>query len=236
MKPVFYNSNGYVVKTREIKRFIRVLSAFAAVFIIIAVPAGESKANGGKADETVIVAMGDSLSAGYRLEPDASFPAQLQSHLQKNGHAVRVINAGVSGDTSSSGRARLDWVLSDIPNGRPGLLILELGSNDALRGVEPAIVRNNLDYILEKLAERDIPVLLVGMIAPPNLGQEYSAEFNTIFPDLAEKYQTVLYPFFLEGVAADPALNLDDGIHPNREGIGIIVEKIAPFVLTALEK
>ena len=229
MKPVFFVTHAYVVKIMEIKRFIHSLGAIVAALFIFAAAAPEIKS-----EETVIIAMGDSLSAGYQLEPDASFPAQLQAYLREDGHAVRVINAGVSGDTTSGGRARLDWVLSDVPNGKPDLVILELGSNDALRGVEPSIVRTNLDAMMEKLTARDIPVLLVGMIAPPNLGGEYSREFNTIFPDLSEKYDTVLYPFFLDGVAANPDLNLSDGIHPNREGIGIIVDKIAPYVLTAL--
>ncbi|GER06890.1 arylesterase [Iodidimonas muriae] len=185
-------------------------------------------------EETVIVGFGDSLMAGYGLGPGQGFPAQLERRL--NGYfdsSVKVVNAGVSGDTSTGGRARLDWVLSalDTP---PDLVILELGANDALRGIAPEITRANMDALIVAVQSRGIPVLLAGMLAPPNMGADYQKRFNSIFPDLAEKYDVTLYPFFLDGVAADPSLNQRDGIHPTAEGIAIMVDRILPYVEKAL--
>ncbi len=173
-----------------------------------------------------IVALGDSLTAGYLLPPDAGFPEQLAHALDTEGYLVNVMNAGVSGDTSSGGLARLDWAVA------PGtdILILTLGSNDALRGIEPHVTRANLETILIRMEERGIKVLLAGMRAPPNMGDAYAADFDTIFPDLAEKHDVLLYPFFLEGVAANPELNLPDGIHPTQEGVALIVDNILPTV------
>lgn len=185
--------------------------------------------------ETVILGFGDSLMAGYELAQDESFPAQLEDRLQAQGHDVRVINAGVSGETTAGGRARLDWALGAAPGGKPDLVILELGANDALRGLDPALTRDNLDAMLAALTARDIPVLLAGMLAPPNMGADYEAAFNAAYPALAEKYGVPLYPFFLDGVAADPALNQDDGIHPTADGVAVIVEGITPYVERALE-
>lgn len=186
-------------------------------------------------DGLLIVGFGDSLMAGYGLPPGQSFPARLEASLREQaGRPVRVVNAGVSGDTTSGGRARLDWVLAPLQK-TPDLAILELGSNDALRGIDPDITRANLAAIIEALQARGIPVLLAGMLAPPNMGPDYRARFNPIYPELAEDYDLTLYPFFLEGVAADPALNIEDGIHPNEQGIAIMVDNIAPYVLKALE-
>lgn len=183
------------------------------------------------ADESpVIVAFGDSLSAGYGLEDADSFPVQLERALRDNGLAATVINSGVSGDTTAGGRARLAWSIPDDVD----LVILELGANDGLRGIDPAETDANLDAMLGELAARDIRVLFAGMLAPPNLGREYGAAFNEVFPRLAEKYDVTFYPFFLEGVAADPALNQRDGIHPNAEGVARIVDRITPYVLAAL--
>lgn len=176
--------------------------------------------------EIRLLGFGDSLMAGYGLPPGDGFPEQLQEALQATGIDASVTNAGVSGDTSAGGRSRLDWALASDPHA----VILELGANDGLRGLEPAETKRNLDAILTMLDEKDIPVLLTGMLAPPNLGQEYGAEFETVFRDLANKHAVLFYPFFLDGVVGDPALNQKDGIHPTREGVAIIVERILPAV------
>lgn len=173
-----------------------------------------------------IVAFGDSLTAGYRLPPEKAFPAQLQAALTKKGHNVEVINAGVSGDTTSGGRQRFEWA---VPDGTDAV-ILELGANDALRGIEPKQTRLNLEAIIEKLKQRNISVLLAGMKAPSNWGEDYSLAFDEIFPQLAAQHSLLYYPFFLDGVALNPDLNLDDGLHPNAEGIAIIVERMLPQV------
>ena len=187
-------------------------------------------------DGLEIVALGDSLTAGYRLGPKEGFVPQLEAWLAANsGTEIRVHNAGVSGDTSAGGRARLTWSLSAAKKGYPDLVILELGANDMLRAINPSQTRANLTAIMEELAKRQIPVLIAGMMATPNLGAAYAEEFNPIYPSLAAKYGASLYPFFLDGVAAKPELNLDDGIHPTKEGIAIIVEKIGPLVIKALE-
>ena len=175
--------------------------------------------------------LGDSLAAGFGLTPEDAFPAQLEARLRRDGAAVRVINAGVSGDTSAGGRARLDWVLAD----KPDMVIVELGANDALRGLEPAETEANLDAILAALARRGVAVLLTGMLAPPNLGADYGREFRAVFARLATKHAVAFYPFFLEGVAARPSLNQDDGIHPSARGVAEIVERIAPYVRQVTE-
>lgn len=181
-----------------------------------------------------ILALGDSLTAGYGLGPGESFPDQLQAALQSAGRDIRVINAGVSGDTSAGGKGRLGWLISG--NDRPDVVIIELGANDGLRAIDPMTTRANLADTIEQAQAAGAVVLLAGMYAPPNLGTEYAAAFNSVFPDLALAYDVVFYPFFLEGVAGDLSLNLPDGIHPTGEGIGIIVENIMPSVLEALAK
>jgi len=173
-----------------------------------------------------MVVLGDSLSAGLGLSASAAFPERLQKSLQTKGITVDMINAGVSGDTSSGGRDRLDW---SVPAGTEAV-ILELGANDALRGTDPAVTRAALSDILTKLKARGIAVLLCGMVAPPNYGSDYSARFNAIYPDLAKSFGVTLYPFFLEGVAADASLNQADGIHPTAEGVDVIVKNILPTV------
>jgi acyl-CoA thioesterase-1 len=173
------------------------------------------------AAETVrIVALGDSLTAGYGLDAEASFPVRLEAALKARGHDVAVINAGVSGDTSRGGLERLDWA---VPDGTDAVIV-ELGANDALRGIEPDVTRANLEAILKHLVERDIAVLIAGMQAPPNLGEDYAVAFNAIYPELAERFDVALYPFFLEGVAAERKLNQTDGMHPNAAGVEAIVE------------
>jgi len=173
-----------------------------------------------------IVAFGDSLTAGYGLAANEAFPAQLQRALAAKGLTVNVVNAGVSGDTTAGGLARLDW---SIPDGTDAV-ILELGANDALRGFDPAVTRKALDTMLRRLQERKISVLLCGMVAPPNMGAEYSRAFNAIYPDLAAQTGAILYPFFLTGVAADPKLNQRDGLHPTAAGVAVIVDHILPQV------
>ena len=180
---------------------------------------------------TTIVALGDSLTAGYGIsDPASAFPQQLERALRAAGIDARVINAGVSGDTTSGGLARLDWSVADNTD----LVILELGANDALRGVAPPVTAANLGKMLASLAAKRTPVLLAGMLAPPNLGAEYGRAFGGIFPALADKYRVPLYPFFLDGVAAQQQFLQADAMHPNAKGVEVIVEKILPYVLHAL--
>jgi acyl-CoA thioesterase-1 len=186
-----------------------------------------------QAEETRrIVAVGDSLTAGYGLPTGEDFVTRLETALQAKGYNVKVENAGVSGDTTAGGLQRLDWA---IGNGAD-FIILELGANDALRGIEPEETRRNLSQIIELIQKKDIPILLTGMKAPPNMGSEYANAFDQIFPDLARKYKTNYYPFFLEGVAADPALNQDDYIHPNAEGVKVIVGNMLPYVTELIDR
>ncbi len=173
-----------------------------------------------------VLAFGDSLTAGLGLTPDAAFPARLEAVLRSDGVDAHVINGGVSGETTAGGVARLDWALGDHPD----LVILELGANDALRGIDPKLAYANLDKILARLEASGAKVLLTGMLAPPNWGRDYQHEFAAIFPTLAEKYHVPLYPFFLDGVAMDPSLNQPDGLHPNAEGAAVIATKLAPYV------
>jgi acyl-CoA thioesterase-1 len=173
-----------------------------------------------------MVVLGDSLSAGLGLSASSAFPARLRKSLKLNGISVDMINAGVSGDTSSGGRDRLDW---SVPEGTDAVIV-ELGANDALRGTDPAVTRKALSDILTRLKARKIAVLLCGMIAPPNYGSDYSARFNAIYPDLAKSFGVPLYPFFLQGVAADAKLNQADGMHPTAEGVDVIVKNILPAV------
>ena len=171
-----------------------------------------------------IVALGDSLTAGFGLPREDAFPAKLEAALKAKGLAVDVANAGVSGDTASGGLARLDW---SVPAGTDAV-ILELGANDALRGLDPKVTRAALEGILRRLKERGIAVLLAGMRAPPNLGADYVGAFDAIFPELAMEHDALLYPFFLDGVAADRALNQPDGLHPTARGIDAIVQRVLP--------
>jgi acyl-CoA thioesterase-1 len=173
-----------------------------------------------------MVVLGDSLSAGFGLSGSAAFPVRLQKALKAKGIDVDMINAGVSGDTTSGGRDRLDW---SVPEGTEAV-ILELGANDALRGIDPKVARASLTEILTRLQARKITVLLCGMFAPPNYGADYSAKFNAIYPDLAKTFAVPLYPFFLQGVATDTKLNQADGLHPTAEGIDLIVKNILPTV------
>jgi acyl-CoA thioesterase-1 len=173
-----------------------------------------------------MVVLGDSLSAGYGLAGNEAFPAKLQNALKAKGIEVDMINAGVSGDTSSGGRDRLDW---SVPEGTQAVIV-ELGANDALRGTDPSVTRAALTDIVARLKARGIAVLLCGMLAPPNYGNDYAARFNSIYPELAKSSGVTLYPFFLDGVAADARLNQADGMHPTAEGIDVVVQKILPTV------
>lgn len=197
-------------------------SLMLAATLLAAAPAARAD------DDTItIVALGDSLTAGYLLGPDEGFPEQLEKALGEAGHDnVKVMNAGVSGDTTSGGLARLDWAVGPEADA----VIVELGANDALRAIDPAVTRKNLGEIVSRLKERGLPVLLAGMLAPPNLGRDYGAAFNPIFAELAEREGLVFYPFFLEGVAGERTLNLGDGIHPTAQGVRIIVNGILPEV------
>jgi acyl-CoA thioesterase I len=201
------------------------IALLQAVVLIFATPA--------LARDKLVLAFGDSLTAGYGLKPNESFPAQLQAALRKNGIAARVHNGGVSGDTSAAGKARLGWVLASL-KAKPDLVILELGANDMLRGLSPAQTRANLDAMLADLKRRRIPVLLAGMRAAPNLGKAYQAQFDPLFPALAKTHGARLYPFFMNGVAANRALLLGDQMHPNARGVAVIVRGIMPQVGAAL--
>lgn len=178
------------------------------------------------ADPVRIVALGDSLTAGYGLAAPDGFVRRLEQALRDRGHDVVIVDAGVSGDTASDGLARVDWSVGEDADA----VIVELGANDALRGVDPAITRDALDRLVGRLAERGLPVLVAGMIAPPNLGAEYGKAFNPIFADVAAKHGALLYPFFLDGVAAEPGLNQPDAIHPNAAGVAVVVARIVPSV------
>ncbi|MEQ8357567.1 MAG: arylesterase [Kiloniellaceae bacterium] len=178
-----------------------------------------------------LMAYGDSLTHGYGLPAGETFPEQLEAALRAEGLDVTVINAGNSGDTTAGGLARLDWALADDPDA----VLLELGANDGLRGLDPAATFDNLDAIMARFTAEGLPVLIAGMLAPPNLGREYGEAFDAIYPRLAKKYEAPFYPFFLDGVAMEPALNQADGIHPNAEGVAEIVERIKPHVVRLLE-
>jgi acyl-CoA thioesterase I len=179
-----------------------------------------------RAETTTILALGDSLTAGLGLDQGQAFPARLEAALRARGHDVVLINAGVSGDTAADGAARLDWSMNDTVDA----VIVELGANDALRGLEPAQAEKALTEIVTKLRAKELPVLLAGMLAPPNLGPDYATKFQGMYQRLAKTEGVVFYPFFLEGVAANPKLNQADGIHPNVEGVDVIVTRMLPYV------
>ena len=200
-------------------------AAFAAFWAGVIGGTGPTAA--APADRPVtIVALGDSLTAGLGLPASAAFPAKLAAALKAKGHAVEVVNAGVSGDTATGGLSRLDW---SVPEGTDAV-ILELGANDMLRGVDPEVTRRALDEIVRRLTERRIPVLLAGMRAIPNLGVDYVRGFETIYPEIAAKYDALLYPFFLDGIAGDARFNQRDGLHPLATGVDVIVAGILPKV------
>ncbi|MET0365666.1 MAG: arylesterase [Sphingobium sp.] len=186
------------------------------------------------ADAKLVVAFGDSLYAGYNLGPTEGFAPVLEKALVARGIKARVVNAGVSGDTSTDGRGRLAFALDGLPR-KPDLVLVGLGGNDMLRGLAPKMTRDNLDAILAELKTRQIPAMLTGMLASPNMGPDYAAAFNPIYADLAKKYAVPLYPFFLDGVIGHRDLQLPDGIHPNPKGVGIVAGKVAPVVAGVLK-
>lgn len=200
-------------------RFPQLLLSFVLVFSLLF-------ASAASAGTIRLMAFGDSLVHGYGLEQQDVFPVQLEQALRERGHAVEVINAGNSGDTTAAGLARLDWALADDPDA----VLVVLGANDGLRGLEPGQTRENLSRLLDRLAAQELPTLLAGMLAPRNLGSEYAEEFDEVFRQLAQEHDVLFYPFFLDGVAAEPALNQGDGMHPNAEGVAEIVERILPRV------
>lgn len=207
---------------------LAVLMTLFAALSLGAVPAKAAP----EARTVKLVAFGDSLTAGYRLPADAAFPAVLERALKARGRAVVIANAGVSGDTTTGGLDRLDW---SIPDGTDGV-ILELGANDMLRGTDPAVTRKALEAMITRLTARGIPVLLAGMRASPNLGPDYMARFDAIYPDLAKSHDLVLYPFFLDGIIGDRRFNLEDGLHPNAKGVETIVSGILPTVESFLDR
>lgn len=178
------------------------------------------------AQDARVVAFGDSLMAGFNLPPGADFPTRLEAQLQAEGYGVTIVNAAVSGDTTSGGLGRLDWSVPDDTD----LVILELGGNDALRGIDPDLTRNNLDAMIERLIERDIDVILAGILAPPNMGDDYAARFNPIFPELAAQHDIPLDPFFLDGAITIDGMMQADGIHPTAAGVDAMVARFAPLM------
>jgi acyl-CoA thioesterase I len=214
---------------RQSGPFMTIIFACAAALAAMIAPLPAAHA---QSKSIRLVALGDSLSAGYNLPQEAAFPVALERALKAKGYKVEVANAGVSGDTSSGGLDRLDW---SVPDGTDGV-ILELGANDMLRGLDPAGTRRNIEAIVERLKSRNIPVMLAGMYASRNLGPDYVQKFDSIYPDIAKKHDLVLYPFFLDGVAGDRSLNLPDGLHPTAKGVEIIVERILPSVESFLAR
>jgi len=202
------------------------LLGFVALFLLCLSGISSRAVQAAEEGATRILVLGDSLTAGYGIAAEEAFPAQLQKSLRSAGHQVTVINAGVSGDTTAGGLSRLEWALAD----RPDMVIVELGGNDALRALAPGQTRENLDSILTRLRQAGVDILLTGMLAPRNLGSDYYSKFDQIYPELSNKHNIPLYPFFLQGVAGNPELNLRDGIHPNARGGWAIVANIMPYV------
>ncbi len=203
------------------------LRSFVLLITLLGIATGRAPA--AEAPVSILV-LGDSLTAGYGLAAADSFPARLEVRLGLEGFPARVINAGVSGDTTAGGLARLDWALAE----RPRIVIVELGANDGLRAINPLVTRRNLDRIVGRIKDRGIAVLLTGMLAPPNLGPIYGKAFNALFPAIAKRHGVAFYPFFLDGVAAKPGLNQPDGMHPNPRGVATIVDRIMPYVVRLL--
>jgi len=216
-------SHRYSAFAAVLKHWILAGSLILALISSLPGPAAAAEA---RAAAFRLLVLGDSLTAGYGLAAEEAFPVQLQAALKNGGVDVLVINAGVSGDTTAGGLSRIDWALAD----KPTHVIVELGANDALRGVDPKTTRRNLDAIIAKLQSAGVKTMLAGMYAPPNWGRDYEAEFRSIYPDLARQYRIGLYPFFLDGVAARPTLNQADGIHPNKKGVAEIVGRMLPSV------
>jgi acyl-CoA thioesterase I len=208
---------------RQSGPFMTIIFACAAALAVMVAPLSAPLAQG---QPLRLVALGDSLTAGYGLPQEAAFPAVLERALKAKGYRVEIANAGVSGDTSSGGLDRLDW---SVPDGTDGVIV-ELGANDMLRGLDPSLTRKSIGAIVERLKARNIPVMLAGMYASRNLGPDYVQKFDSLYPDIAKRHGLVLYPFFLDGVAGERSLNLPDGLHPTARGVEIIVQRILPTV------
>jgi acyl-CoA thioesterase-1 len=206
-------------------RFAAAVNSLLLVLLSVAAPALAQ--NG----PVKIAVLGDSLAAGYGIKPDQSFPARLEVALKAQGRNVTILNQGVSGDTSAGGLDRLDWMLAD----KPDIVLVELGGNDALRGIDPKVTEKNISAIVEKLKANNITVWLAGMMAPRNLGSDYVNAFDSLYKRIADTYQVPLYSFILDGVAQDPALNQGDGIHPNPKGAQIVADRLLPFVIKNLD-
>ncbi|MDH4983378.1 arylesterase [Hyphomicrobium sp. D-2] len=205
----------------------QVVSTTMIVNMLVAIMLFASSFHAAAAEKAIhIAAFGDSLTSGYGVRPADAFPVQLQKHLKAQGHNVTVSNGGVAGDTTAAGLARIDWTIGDDVDA----VIVELGANDALRGIDPKVTRENLQKILSALAGRNLPVLLTGMRSPANWGETYSDDFDAIFPELAKEHSLLFYPFFLDGVILDVKLNQKDGMHPNAKGVAEIVRRITPSV------
>ncbi len=194
-------------------------------------PGGETREEAGSA-EGVIVAVGDSLTAGLGVPEEGSWPARLERMLRREGYRWKVVNAGVSGETSSGARRRIDWILRL----QPDIVVLETGANDGFRGVPPGLVRENIDAILGTLGQRGVVVVLAGMRMVPNMGERYTEEFDGLYPELARAHGVLMVPFFLEGVAGDPSLNQPDGIHPTSEGYAVVTRVLYPYVVEAIAR
>jgi acyl-CoA thioesterase-1 len=218
---------------RQSGPFMTIIFACAAMVSTLVAPASaQGQPQAQRTEPLRLVALGDSLSAGYNLPQEAAFPTVLEKALRTKGYKVEIANAGVSGDTASAGLDRLDW---SVPDGTDGVIV-ELGANDMLRGLDPAVTRQAIETIVKHLKARNIPVMLAGMYASRNLGPEYVAKFDSIYSDIAKKHDLVLYPFFLDGVAGERSLNLPDGLHPTAKGVEIIVERILPSVENFLSR
>ena len=218
----------FCFRSRHFFCFGRVTSVFLAILIFSNFPVRSFEPT---LHVKKLMIFGDSLTAGYGLEKKDSFSEKLSAALKNKGINVIINVSSVSGDTTAGGKARIDWALAD----KPDVVLLELGANDGLRGLDPKFSRQNLEFILKKLARHRVRTLLAGMVAPPNLGEEYTKEFNNMYYSLARKYNVLFYPFFLEGVATNPQLNQTDGIHPNSKGVDEIVKRMWPLVVKLVE-
>jgi acyl-CoA thioesterase-1 len=205
-------------------RFVAAVNSLLLVFLCLNLAQAQ-------AQPVKIAMLGDSLTAGYGLPPGQALPVKIEAALKAKGKDVQILNHGVSGDTAAGGLSRVDWMLAD----KPDIVLVALGGNDALRGSDPAQLERNLDQIVTKLKAANVTVWLAGMMAPRNFGAEYGAAFDALYKRVADKHGVALYPFLLDGVAADPALNQPDGIHPSGKGVDVLVEKITPFLLKNLD-
>lgn len=213
-------------------RFAAEVNSLLTVLLCLFMGIGQAHAQAAPSTTPIRIAiLGDSLAAGYGVKPAEAIPTRLQAALKAEGRNVEILNHGVSGDTTAGGLDRIDWMLGD----KPDIVIVELGGNDALRAIDPATTERNLEAIIAKLKDAKVTVWLTGMLAPRNLGPQYASSFDGIYKKLADKHGVPLYPFFLEGVAQDPALNQADGIHPNPKGVDVIVKNFVPFMTKSLD-